>query len=123
MKIGISSEGKDLSSQIDQRFGRCKFFLIVDSETKDFKTISNESSFASGGAGIKAAQTIANEEVKVVITGNMGPNAFQTLNAAGIKVFTGANGTINEVLESYQNGKLIETKAPNVDSHSGMGGN
>ncbi len=123
MKIGISSEGKDLSSQIDQRFGRCKFFLIVDSDTKKFELISNESSIASGGAGIKAAQTIANAGVNIVITGNVGPNAFQTLNAAGIKVYTGATGTIKEAIDKYEKGKLKNTDSPNVGSHSGLGGN
>jgi predicted Fe-Mo cluster-binding NifX family protein len=85
-----------------------------------FEPISNESAMASGGAGIQAAQTIAKFGVEVVVTGNMGPNAFQTLSAAGIKVFTGANGTIKEAIEKYKKGELKETDAPNVNSHSGM---
>ena len=122
MKIGISSTGEDLNADVDPRFGRCKYFLFVDTDTMDFETVSNESAMASGGAGIQAAQTVAKAGVKTIITGNMGPNAFQTLSAAGIKVFTGANGTVKEAVEKYKKGELEETEAPNVGSHHGMGG-
>jgi len=87
----------------------------------NFESISNESAMASGGAGIQAAQTMAKAGVDAVVTGNMGPNAFQTLSAAKIKVFIGANGTIKEAIEKYKKGELKETEAPNVGSHSGMG--
>lgn len=120
MKIGITSTGEDLDAQLDPRFGRCRYFLIVDTNTMSFKSISNESAIASGGAGIQAAQTVAKAGVKVVLTGNMGPNAFQTLSAAGIMVFTGVNGTINEAVEKYKKGELKKTTAPSVDSHFGM---
>ena len=122
MKIGISSTGEDLNADVDPRFGRCKFFLFIDTESMEFETISNESAMASGGAGIRAAQTVAKAGVKSVITGNMGPNAFQTLSAAGIKIFTGANGPIKEIIEKYKNGELKQTKSANVTSHHGMGG-
>ena len=121
MKVAVTAQGEDLLSDIDPRFGRCRFFLIVDIDTMDFESVSNENAMASGGAGIQAAQNIAKTGVKVVVTGNMGPNAFQTLSAAGIKVFTGANGTIKEAIEKYKKGELNETEAPNVGSHSGMG--
>ena len=91
MKVGITSNGENLDSDIDQRFGRCKYFIIVDTETMDFEALSNENMMASGGAGIQAAQTIANKGVEAVITGNIGPNAFQTLAAAGIKIYTDAS--------------------------------
>ena len=122
MKIGVSSTGKDLDAQVDPRFGRCSYFLIVDTETMSFESISNESAMASGGAGIRAAQTVAKEGVKVVITGNVGPNAFQTLSAAGIKVFTVTFGSIKEAIEKYKKGELRETEAASVSSHYGMGG-
>jgi predicted Fe-Mo cluster-binding NifX family protein len=89
-------------------------------ETMDIQSISNKSGMSSGGAGIQAAQTIANEGVIAVVTGNIGPNAFQTLNAAGIKVYTGANGLVKDVIEKYKNGELSETKSPNVGAHSGI---
>jgi len=120
MKIGITSTGENLDANVDQRFGRCKYFLIVDTDSMEFEVLSNENAMASGGAGIQTAQTIANKGVKSIVTGNVGPNAFQTLSAAGIKVFTGASGTIKESIEKFKKGELKETEAPNVGSHSGM---
>jgi predicted Fe-Mo cluster-binding NifX family protein len=122
MKICVSSTGKGLDADVDQRFGRCLYFLIVDTETMNVKTISNESALSSGGAGIQAAQIVTKEGVGSVITGNIGPNAFQILQAAGIKVFTGAEGTVNEVIENYKKGKYNETGTANVGTHSGLGG-
>jgi predicted Fe-Mo cluster-binding NifX family protein len=120
MKIGVSATGKDLNAMVDQRFGRCSCFLIIDTDTMDFESISNESAMSSGGAGIQAAQIVAKAGVEVMVTGNIGPNAFQTLSAAGIKVFTGADGTIKEAIEKYKKGELKETEASNVGSHSGL---
>jgi len=120
MKICISSTGEGLNAQVDPRFGRCSYFLIVDTDTMSFESISNESAMASGGAGIQAAQTIADKDVGAVVTGNIGPNAFQTLSAAGMKIFTGASGTIKESVEKYKKGELKETEVPSVGSHSGM---
>ena len=120
MKIGITSTGEDLNAQIDPRFGRCRYFLIVDINSMSFKSISNESAIASGGAGIQAAQTVAKAGVKAVLTGNMGPNAFQTLSAVGIMVFTGANGTVKETIEKYKKGELEKIESASVGSHFGM---
>lgn len=120
MKVAVTARDKIIESEVDPRFGRCTYFLIIDTDTMDFESISNESAMASGGAGIQAAQTIAKTGVKVVLTGNMGPNAFQTLTAAGIKVFTGANGTIKDAIEKFKKGEFKEINAPNVGSHSGM---
>ncbi len=120
MKIAISSTGDNLESDVDMRFGRCKYFMIVESDSMDFNAISNESVMASGGAGIKAAETIVNQDVEIMLTGNIGPNAHRTLSAAGIKVFTGAAGTIKEAINKYKNNELNETDSANVDSHNGM---
>ena len=120
MKIGLSSTGENLDANVDQRFGRCKYFLIVDTESMKFEVLSNENAMASGGAGIQSAQTIAKTGAEAVVTGNVGPNAFQTLSAAGIKIFTGASGTIKESIEKYKKGELKETETHSVDSHSGM---
>lgn len=120
MKIGVSSTGENLDANVDQRFGRCRFFIIVDSESMEFEVLSNENAMSSGGAGIQAAQTVAKTGVKTVITGNVGPNAFQTLSAAGIMVFTGANGTIKGAIEKYKKGELEKIKSASVGSHFGM---
>lgn len=121
MKIAVSAVGKTLDSQVDQRFGRCSYFLIVDSVTMSFDVMTNEAAGAMGGAGIQAAQAVANKSVKVVITGNVGPNAFQTLSASGMEIITGASGKVRDAVERYKRGELRKTEAPNVRSHFGMG--
>ena len=122
MKVAVSATGEDLDAQIDPRFGRCQYFIIVDVDSMKYETVPNESAMASGGAGIQAAQSVAGMGVEAVITGNVGPNAFQTLNASGIKIVTGANGIVKDAVERYKKGELKETSSPTVDEHSGMGG-
>jgi predicted Fe-Mo cluster-binding NifX family protein len=121
VKIAVSAVGETLESQVDQRFGRCAYFLIVDSETMGFEVVTNAAAGAMGGAGIQAAQSIASKSVEAVITGNVGPNAFQTLTAAGIKIIVGASGTIREAVEKFKRGDLHSTEAPSVRGHFGMG--
>ena len=121
MKICVTSVSGDLDDQVDPRFGRCPYFMIIDSETMEFNAISNDSTNAAHGAGIQAAQTVANICVKVVITGNVGPNAFNVLSATGIKIVTGASGSVKEAVEKYKSGQLQETGNPTVGGHFGMG--
>jgi predicted Fe-Mo cluster-binding NifX family protein len=120
VKICVSARGNNLEAQLDPRFGRCEYFVIVDSETMQFEVLPNMAAVATGGAGIQAAQTIANRGVKVVITGNVGPNAFGALSAAGIEIITGAPGTVREVVEKFRRGELQRTGGPTVGGHFGM---
>jgi predicted Fe-Mo cluster-binding NifX family protein len=122
MKICITATTNSLDGQLDPRFGRCSYLIIIDSETKQFEAIPNMAAGATGGAGIQAAQTIAKKDVKLLITGNVGPNAFGALSAAGIGIITGAFGTVREVVEKYKRGEFKKTRSPSVDSHFGMGG-
>jgi predicted Fe-Mo cluster-binding NifX family protein len=122
MKICVTSRGDTLDSPVDPRFGRCNYFLFIDSETLEFEAVQNAFSQAGGGAGIQSGQLMSTKGVGAVLTGNVGPNAFQTLNKAGIEVFTGASGTARETINSYKDGKMAATKGPSVDSHSGMPG-
>ena len=122
MKICVTATGNSLDAQIDPRFGRCSYFVIVESENMQFEAEPNIAAGASGGAGIQAAQTIANKDVKLLITGNVGPKAFQALSAAGIEVATGAIGTVREAVEKYKRGELNKTGAPTVGGHFGMNG-
>ena len=121
MKIGIPASSDSLEANVDPRFGRCPYFLIVNPDSMDFSVIPNDSTNAAHGAGIQAAQTIANMGVDVVITGNVGPNAFNVLFATGIKILTGASGSIREAIEKFKTGQLKEVKNPNVGGHFGMG--
>ena len=122
MKICITATANSLEAQIDPRFGRCSYLIIVDSETMQFEAIPNMAAGATGGAGIQAAQTIAKKDVKLLITGNVGPNAFGALSAAGIEIVTGAFGTVREAVEKYKRGEFQKTSSATVDGHFGMGG-
>ena len=121
MKVIVTAEGKDLDSRVDPRFGRCMYFIVVDPETLDFESVSNSGLDARGGAGIQAGQLVASKGAKAVITGNVGPNAYQTLQAAGISIFTGASGTVRQALEDYRNDRLAKVGGPSVGSKAGMG--
>lgn len=122
MKIAISSSGKDLDSQLDPRFGRCAYFLIVNAKDMSFDVFDNQSAGQSSGAGIQSAQFLADKRVTAVITGHVGPNAFRTLSAAGIEVFAQQQGTIKEVVEKFHKGNLKSTDQSTVESHFGSQG-
>ena len=121
MKIALSSTGTDLDSEIDPRFGRCAYFLIVNPDDMSFEAFENESMSLGGGAGIQSGQFIASKGTNVVITGNVGPNASRTLNAAGLDVIVGVSGSIREAIERYKKGELSPTDQANVPDHYGMG--
>ena len=121
MKICITSQGDNLDSQVDPRFGRCQYFIIADTETSKFEAVQNSNVSGMGGVGIQSAQLIAEKQVKVVLTGNVGPNAFQGLQAAGIDVITGVSGSIKEAIEKYNKGELKATQGSSVNSKFGMG--
>jgi predicted Fe-Mo cluster-binding NifX family protein len=122
MKVAVSSTGKTIDSAIDPRFGRCSWFVIVETEDMSFESFSNESISLGGGAGIQSAQFIASKGAEAVITGNCGPNAMSALSAAGMKVIIGQTGTVREAVERYKRGELGSTPAANVEAHYGMGG-
>jgi predicted Fe-Mo cluster-binding NifX family protein len=120
MKVAISSVGQDLDAQVDPRFGRCAYFLIVDTDTMGFEAIENAAAKAAGGAAVQAAQMMANAGANAVLTGNVGPNAFQTLSSMGLKIYTGLSGTVREAVEQLKQGTLKEITAATVESHFGM---
>ncbi|MFA5356294.1 MAG: NifB/NifX family molybdenum-iron cluster-binding protein [Candidatus Omnitrophota bacterium] len=122
MKICVTSEGDNLDSKVDPRFGRCQYFIIADTETSGFEAIKNPNLESMGGAGIQSAQLVASKQVGAVVTGNVGPNAFQTLQAAGIGIFTNASGTVKEAIEKYKKGGFKVVSGPSVGSHFGMPG-
>lgn len=121
MKICITSEGKTLDSKVDSRFGRCQNFIFFDTDTGKFEAQENVNAQFQGGAGIQSAQLVNSKDAKAVLTGNVGPNAFQTLSAAGIQIYTGVSGTVKEAVEAYKSGKLKITEIPSVGSKFGMG--
>jgi len=120
MKVAVSSTGKDLDSQIDPRFGRCSYFVIVDVDTMSYQVFDNENIALGGGAGIQSAQFVASKGAQAVITGNCGPNAVRTLSAAGVKVIVGQRGSVRRAVDDYRDGNLKSTSEPNVSDHYGM---
>ncbi len=121
MKVAVSSTGKNFDSAIDPRFGRCSWFVIVETEDKSFEAFSNESVALGGGAGIQSAQFIASKGAVAVLTGNCGPNAMSALSAAGVKVILGQSGTVREAVERYKKGELPSASEANVGDHYGLG--
>lgn len=122
MKIAVSTSGTNLSSQVDPRFGRCPYFFIVDTETMAFEAVPNSAVGSAHGAGIGAAHLVASKGVRVVLTGNMGPNAYSALSASSVQVVTGVSGTVEDAVERFKLGELRATRGPSVGGHFGTGG-
>ena len=122
MKIAVSSSGKDLESQLDPRFGRCRYFVIVETDDMGFEAFENQNAALGGGAGIQSAQIVVSKGAIAVITGNCGPNAVQTLTAASVQVFVGQAGCVRDVVQKYKNNELTPTTEANAPMHAGSGG-
>ena len=118
MKIAVTSKGTDLTSEVDPRFGRAAYIVIVDSDDFTFEAVDNsDNANALKGAGIQAAKTASEKGAEVLLTGFCGPNAFKALNAAGIKVANDAAGTVKDAVNAYLKGNLPVADAANVEGH------
>lgn len=118
MRIAVTSVGKELSSEMDPRFGRAEFFIIVDSENMAYEAVPNTQNLnLPQGAGIQAGKTIIEKDIEVLITGNCGPKAFKVLQAADVKVITGAKGRVMDVISQFKEGNFEISQAPNVEGH------
>ena len=122
MKVAVSSTGKDLNSQLDPRFGRCGYFMIVETDDMSFEAFANENVGLGGGAGIQSAAFVSSKGVKAVLTGNCGPKAMQAFSAGGLEVFTGHAGTVGEVVERFKQGSMKSTTEATVSEKFGAGG-
>jgi len=118
MKIAVTSQGPDLDSPMDSRFGRAKYFLVVDTDSGEFAAHPNELNLnAVQGAGIQTGRSVILLGVRAVVTGNVGPKAFATLDAGNIPVYTASSGTVREVVEQFKAGTLNRAENPNVEGH------
>ena len=118
MKVAVTSQGKSLNAPVDPRFGRAAYILIVDTDDNTIEVLDNsENVNAFKGAGIQAAASVADKGAEVLLTGYCGPKAFQTLEAAGVKVANDADGTVQEALEAFIKGKLALADGANADAH------
>ena len=118
-KIAVSSEGPDLDSRVDPRFGRAAGFMIVDPQTMTFDYVENGATQTMAqGAGIQAAELVAGTGASVVLTGYVGPKAFQALSAAGISVGQNLNDmTVRDAIQRFQQGDVEMAAAPNSRGH------
>lgn len=119
MKVVVTAAGGDLDAEVDPRFGRAPYFVVVETDDMSFEPIENAAAGASGGAGIQAAQAAAGAGATAVLTGNCGPNAHRALQAAGVAVVVGAAGTVREAVERYLKGEYAEAEGPNVEGGFG----
>ena len=118
MKIAVTSKGKDLDSQVDPRFGRAAYILVVDTDSLDVEVIDNAENVNSfKGAGIQAAVSVSDKGAGVLMTGFCGPNAFKTLQAAGVKVVNDISGTVRSAVNDYKDKRMSFADSPNVDGH------
>ena len=116
MKIAVTSQGTNLDSQVDPRFGRAAYILIVDTETFEFEVLDNKENVnALKGAGIQAASMISNKSAEVLLTGYCGPKAFMTLEAAKIRVANDIEGTVEDAVKAFNEGKVAFAEKANVE--------
>ena len=103
---------------MDPRFGRARYFIVVDTETQESSAVDNQMNLnAAQGAGIQAGRNVVELGVKAVITGHVGPKAFATLQAGGVEIYNGASGTVADAIEQYKTGKLQLAQAADVEGH------
>jgi predicted Fe-Mo cluster-binding NifX family protein len=118
MRICVAAEGDSLDALVAPRFGKSKYFIAVDSESSDFKAIPNPSFYAVGAAGIQASHLVVKKGVEMLLTGNIGPIAFQILEEAGIEIIVAtADISIREAIEKFKKGEWSPIKAPTVVAH------
>jgi len=120
MKIAVTSTGPTLDDNVEARFGRCPYFLIIDTDTMQFEAIENPNIALGGGAGIQSAQLMSEKGVTTVLTGNCGPNAFNVFGQSGIQVIVGVSGPVRGAAEQFKTGALSSASEPNVASHFGI---
>lgn len=121
MKACVSAGASGLDAPLDPRFGRCPFFVIVDMDSMSETSVANTNAGESSGVGIQAAQTIARLGATALLTGNIGPNALQTLTAANIEVYQQQGGTVREAVDKFKRGELAKISTPTRPAHGGMG--
>ena len=118
--ICVTSQGVEMDAHMDPRFGRCRYFILVNPESGEFDVVDNDAASQAHGAGIRAAQKVASSGAELVITGSVGPNAYPALQNAGIRILRATSGTVRDVVELSRKGSLGEVTSPGP-GHLGMG--
>lgn len=118
--IAITARAQGLQAPVESRFGRCSHFILYNPQTKEHKTVANPSRGQPGGAGVAAAQFLTEQNAEVLLTGNIGPKALQALKAANMQVYTVTEGTVEQAVADYDQGKLKQANTATVHSHHGL---
>ncbi len=121
MRVVVTSNGADLNAPVSPIFGRCPTYIFVDTETMAFEAVPNPAMSAPGGAGIQAAQFVIEQGAQAVLTGNVGPNAFDVFQAANVPIYLVGGGTVGETVEAYKAGRLPSATNASVQAHAGAG--
>ena len=122
MKIAITATDEGLDAPASPIFGRSQYLVLVETDTMDSKSLPNPAISAAGGAGIQAAQFLTSHSVQALVTGNVGPNAYQVLHAANVPVYLYNGPTVRQAVSAFVGGELTEARGPSARSHSGLGG-
>ena len=118
MRVAVTAQGRELGSPVDPRFGRAKFFVVVDMETSEFSVADNSQNLnAAQGAGIQAGRNVVALGAEAVLTGHVGPKAFKTLQAGGVAVYTSATGSVADAIEQFKAGRLKQSTGADVEGH------
>ena len=113
MKLIITSQGTGQADQVDPRFGRARYFILFDTDTEEFKALDNADQVeAAQGAGVQAAQNVVNSGAEILLTGHCGPKAFEVLSAAGVKIYSGIEGTVQEAVQAWRQNELELLNGP-----------
>jgi predicted Fe-Mo cluster-binding NifX family protein len=120
MKVVVTAEAVAWDARVDPRFGRAPVFVLLDTDTRELSGIDNSRGVSAGqGAGVQAAAAVCRAGATTVLTGHCGPKAFAALIAGGVRVFTGAEGTVAEAVERFEAGTLVESRAADIGGHWG----
>jgi predicted Fe-Mo cluster-binding NifX family protein len=122
MKVVVSAMQEGLDAEVSPVFGRCPAYVFVETETMAYEGVPNPAMSAPGGAGIQAAQFAVSKGAQVVLTGNVGPNAFNVLQSGGLTIYPISGGTVRQAVEAYKSGQLQPVSGATSGLHGGMGG-
>ena len=121
MKLAITGGTPQFDTQLERRFGRCAYVIIVDTETRAWESFPNPAAEARGGAGTQAAQFLANKGVEAVVSGDFGPNAFTALDAASIQMYSAQEGQAEALVDDFLAERLVRVTGSTGPAHHGGG--
>jgi predicted Fe-Mo cluster-binding NifX family protein len=121
MRIVVTSSGADLDAPASPVFGRCQAYVFVETDDMTFEAMENPAIGAASGAGIQAAQLVVERGAQAVVTGNVGPNAFNVFMSAGVPVYLFGRGTVREAAEAFKAGQLQSIAEASAQGGMGMG--